>query len=364
MVRAARTWTVRGALSVAPCRCGRGWRASLSAAGRRRRSVRAVNAHPPTRASPGAAPALIRNVLFGVRHIVPSQQVTSSSPACAPSLDLSKGSQGVQKEASEDNGADSARRERQDGLGWRRKEGERGMGGCSDSATDLCLSVYTVIQGFAELTLPPTALPSHHHRPHRPSSPSPPVLPPSLPRAYPAPLRPPDDLSAIPRPLRSPGKIPVRASSPQAPRPEPIPRSPPFLSTRHRPFWRTSPTSPPCSLTTSSASLVFRSHSLNPGLSRACPIWVWTRGCGSNSNSLPSSSERNSRQMVVRSLSRWVQPFPLCRCVSHPSFFRAITPRPSHPHPTPSASLGIHISCTTRCGCALPPSIASSTALI
>lgn len=191
MVRAARTWTVRRALSVAPCRCGRGWRASLSAAGRRRRSVRAVNAHPPTRASPGAAPALIRNVLFGVRHIVPSQQVTSSSPACAPSLDLSKGSQGVQKEASEDNGADSARRERQDGLGWRRKEGERGMGGCSDSATDLCLSVYTVIQGFAELTLPPTALPSHHHRPHRPSSPSPPVLPPSLPRAYPAPLRPP-----------------------------------------------------------------------------------------------------------------------------------------------------------------------------
>lgn len=166
---------------------------------------------------------------------------------------------------------------------------------------------------------------------------------------------PPDDLSAIPRPLRSPGKIPVRASSPQAPRPEPIPRSPPFLSARHRPFWRTSPTSPPCSLTTSSASLVFRSHSLNPGLSRACPIWVWTRGCGSNSNSLPSSSERNSRQMVVRSLSRWVQPFPLCRCVSHPSFFRAITPRPSHPHPTPSASLGIHISCTTRCGCALPP---------
>ena len=62
--------------------------------------------------------------------------------------------------------------------GWgREKGGGREAGGCSGSATDLCLSVYTVIQGFAELTLPPTALPSHHHCPHRPSLSSPPRPP-------------------------------------------------------------------------------------------------------------------------------------------------------------------------------------------
>lgn len=178
------------------------------------------------------------------------------------------------------------------------------MGGCSDSATDLCLSVYTVIQGFAELTLPPTALPSHHHRPHRPSSPSPPVLPPSLPRAH----------SALPR---SPTTSPLSTTScgPRARSPcGPFPLSllaqsafltpHPFLSTRHRPFWRTLPTPSSCSPTTM-ASPVFRSHSLNPGLNRACPIWgAWTRGCGYNSSSSSLSSEYNSREMAVSSIRR------------------------------------------------------------
>ena len=98
-----------------------------------------------------------------------------------------------------------------------RKGRARKAGGCSGSATDLCLSVYTVIQGFAELTLPPTALPSHHHSPHRPSlSPSLPSRSP-FPRAICARPRPTARLSPSAASCGRPALAPARARLPLSP---------------------------------------------------------------------------------------------------------------------------------------------------